>query len=235
MGKTVEEICNDIINNRGEKMPKFKHTSRTLSSCVRTNNFNNPYMSPALYSNDGLYDRLELIITQKLASAIDQNSPYQIRQIKEQYGHLKEFANAKKFLNHKSKEIWNVYANPDNIPKEAMKALGITNCPDLDSLLYNCLKYFEKEDRDTTSLAIATILKNKNMPYNMDDIHKYLESMHKNKGINYNFNTVKYLIYEHNYDTEKLKSLGIKKETISKAVKTLPLKYRLKFLFKKTD
>lgn len=233
MGKTVEEICNTIINNRGEKLPKFKTTSRTLSSCLECNNPNNPYGSIALYSEDGLYDKLERIITQKLAGAIDQNSPYKIKQLKEEYGHLEEFANAKKFLNQKSKEVWNVYTKQKNVPKDAMKALGITNCPDLDSLLYSCVKYFEQDGKNTTALAIKSILDNENMSYTIDDIHKYLETMHRSKAVKYNFNTIRYLIFEHHYDYEKLYSIGADKEIINQAVKTLPLKIRLKFLFNK--
>jgi hypothetical protein len=233
MGKTVEEICNEIINNRGERMPKFKTTSRTLSSCLECNIPNNPYGSIALYSDEGLYDKLERIITQKLADAIDQNSPYKIKQLKEEYGHLKEFANAKKYLNQKSKEIWNVYAKQKNVPKDAMKALGISNCPDLDSLLYSCIKCFEQDGKNTTAIAIDSILNNENMSYTMEDIHKYLETMHKSKAVEYNFNTIRYLIYKHHYEREKLASLGVEKEMLNKVLKDLPLKIRLKFLFKK--
>lgn len=233
MGKTVEEICNEIINNRGEKLPKFKSTSRTLSNCLACNNPNNPYGSIALYTEEGLYDKLERIIAQKLASAIDQNSPYKIKQLKEEYGHLEEFANAKKLLNQKSKEVWNVYKKQKSVPKDAMKALGITNCPDLDSLLYTCIKYFEQDGKNTTAIVIDSILNNENMSYTIDDIHKYLETMHKNKGIKYNNNTIRYLIYKYHYDKEKLAALGISKETLDKVLKDLPLKIRLKFLFNK--
>jgi hypothetical protein len=230
MRKTVEEICNSIINNRDDKLPKFKSTSQGLSSCLNCNNLKNPYI---LYDNEGLYDRLERIITHKLALAIDNNSVADVKKIKEEFGHLKEFANAKKFLNQRSKEVWNVYANPKDVPLDAMKVLGISNCPDLDSLLYNCIKYFEKDGKTTTVAAISSILKNKNIPYNMDDIYKYLESMHKNKAVKYNSNTIRYLIYEHHYDRDKLKILGAEKETINEALKTLPLKIRLKFLLKR--
>jgi len=233
MGKTVEEICNSIINNRDEKFPKFKSTSRTLSRCLECNNPNNPYGSIALYNDEGLYDKLERIITQKLADAIDKNSPCTVKQLKEEYGHLEEFAKAKKFLNQKSKEVWNVYAKPKNVPKDAMKALGISNCPDLDSLLYTCIKYFEQDGKNSTAVAIDSILNNENIPYTIDDIHKYLETMHKSKAVKYNFNTIRYLIYKHHYEREKLYSLGADKDTITQAVKSLPLKIRLKFLFSK--
>ena len=233
MGKTVEEICNEIINNRGEKLPKFKRTSRNLSNCLNCNNPNNPYGNIALYSYEGLYDRLERMIVEKLASAIDKNSAYDIKMLKDEYGHFKEFASAKNYLNRKCKEIWNVYTPLKDVPKDAMKALGISNCPDLDSLLYSCLKFFESENKMMTVNAISSILNNDNMPYNMDEIHKYLEMMHKTRAIKYNFNTVKYLISEHNYDKEKLETLGVEKETLDMALKDLPLKIRLKFMFKK--
>lgn len=233
MGKTVEEICNSIINSRGEKIPKLKPTTKRLSSSLGCTNPQNPYSKIALYDYEGMYDRLERIITERLASAIDENSPEKIKQLKAEFGHLKEFADAKTFLNRKSKEIWNVYTPLKNVPKDAMKALGITNCPDLDSLLYNPIKYFEKDNKTATATAIASILKNKNMPYDINDIHKYLENMHKSKAVKYNFNTIRYLIYEHHYDKEKLRSLGADKDTIKQAVQTLPLKIRLKFLFDK--
>ena len=218
MVKSVEEICNDIINKRGDKLPKFKVTSRNLSTCLNCGNPNNPFGNNALYSYEGLYDRLERMIVEML---------------KEEYGHFKEFASAKNYLNRKCKEIWNVYTPLKNVPKDAMKALGISNCPDLDSLLYSCLKYFESEDKMMTVNAISSILNNDNMPYNIDDIHKYLEIMHKTRAIKYNFNTVKYLISEHNYHKEKLETLGVEKETLDKALKDLPLKIRLKFMFQK--
>ena len=76
-------------------------------------------------------------------------------------------------------------------------------------------------------------MNNENIPYTIDDIHKYLETMHKSKAVKYNFNTIRYLIYKHHYEREKLYSLGADKDTITQAVKSLPLKIRLKFLFSK--
>ena len=111
-----------------------------------------------------------------------------------------------------------------------MKVLGITNCPDLDSLLADCINYYEKDGKSVTSCAIASILKNNNMSYDIEDIHKYLEKMYKTNRTKYNFNTIKYLISEHKYNKDKLKSLGVDKEQISKVLKTLPFKIRLKFL-----
>ena len=75
MVKTVEEICNSIINNRGELMRKTtSHTLHRLSESVGCNDFANPYGSIALYDEDGVYNMLERTIVQKLASAIDENS-----------------------------------------------------------------------------------------------------------------------------------------------------------------
>ena len=55
--------------------------------------------------------------------------------------------------------------------------------------------------------------------------------MNKKAVCKYNFKTVRYLISEQNYTKEQLADLGIEKETIKTALKSLGLKYKLKYLF----
>lgn len=236
MGKTVEEICNILVSrhceNLGTDFSAMKNNGRkTLSSCVccSSPDKNNPY--GAFFDHDNLYNKLERAITQELALALDNNLVEKIKHLKKKYGHLEEFKSAKEFLNKKCKEVWNVYENSQNLPKEAMKCLGITNQPDLDFILGNSLKYYEKDNSDTTSYIISATLKNENLSYTIDDIHKYLKEMNKKSKCRYNFKTILYLIREQNYTKEKLADLGADKNTVETALKSLPLKYRLKFLF----
>lgn len=236
MGKTVEEICNVLTTRHSQNLgtdfsPVQNKTRKNLYSCVccSSPNKNNPYS--AFFINDNLYDKLERAITQELALALDNNSVEKIKHLKKKYGHLKEFKSAKEFLNKKCKEIWNVYENVQKLPKEAMKCLGITNQPDLDFILGDSLKYYEKDNSDTTSYIISATLRNNNLSYTMDDIHKYMKEMSKKSKCRYNFKTVRYLISEQNYTKEQLADLGADKDTVETALKSLPLKYRLKFLF----
>ncbi len=229
--KSVEDICNYIFKN--EKFCIIYSGSKKrqkLQDFICCNDIcTNPYES--LFCTDLLYDPTIRKITLELACAIDENSELKVKKLKEKYGELKEFAISKKILDEKCKEVWNVYVPIDNVPKSAMKVLGITNCPDLDFLLKDCIKIYEKENSEATKYAIAAILKNKNIPYSINDIHRYLESMHKKYGIKYNFLTVSYLISQHSYNYSKLKSVGVKFDTIKKAFMTLDLNAKIKFLF----
>jgi len=236
MGKTVEEICNVLISKHSKNFEvdfslAEKTQKKTLTSCVCCSNpiKNNPYQ--AFFDDENLYNNLERKITTELAQAIDDNSVEKIKYLKNKYGDKKEFKSAKEFLNKKCKEIWNVYEKTNRIPKEAMKCLGITNQPDLDFILGNSLKYYEKDNSDTTSYIISSTLKNENLSYTIQDIHNYLKEMNKKAVCKYNFKTVKYLIAEQNYTKEQLLDLGIEKETIKTALKSLGLKYKLKYLF----
>ncbi|MDY6309911.1 MAG: hypothetical protein SPL70_04675 [Cyanobacteriota bacterium] len=236
MGKTVEDICNLIANNSAREM-NFdieKNDAKTLSSSVAaTNPFEIGGNYNPLYDFDGLYNPTERIIVQKLANAIDKNSASEIKQLKKEYGNLKEFSDARKILNQKCKEVWSVYEPVKNLPRKAMKALGITNEPELDFLLDNSVKYYEKDNSDTTSYIISSILNNKNLSYTMDEIHSYLKNMNLKSGCKYNFKTVQYLITEQNYDTQKLKDLGVEDKTITDVLKSLSLKVSLKFKLNK--
>lgn len=234
MGKTVEEICNVLISKHSQNFGvdftlSEKQVLRSLSSCVCTSNSlkNNPYS--AFFCDESLYDNLERAITTELAQALDKNSVEKIKYLKNKYGHLKEFKKAKEFLNKKCKEVWNVYENTQNLPKEAMKCLGITNQPDLDFILGNSLKFYEKDNSDTTSYIISSTLKNENLSYTMEDIHKYL----KKSNCKFNFKTIQYLIREQNYTKDKLIDLGINKADIENVLKQLTLKQKIEFYLRK--
>ena len=231
MGKTVEDICNILIKNIFAASTDFIRPAqfpKTLSACVSLEPINNnPYQ--ALFNSDNLYNTLERTIIKELSLAIDKNSVSKVKFLKNKYGHLKEFNNAKKYLNQKCKEVWNVYENPQNLPKDAMKTLGITNQPELDFILGNSLKYYEKDNSDTTAYIISSTLKNRNLSYTMDDIHRYLKDMAKKSNCKYNFKTVNYLICEQNYTKSKLFELDIDKSTIDFALKKLSLKQKIKY------
>lgn len=234
MGKTVEEICNLLIKKHANisadyiSMPN-KNIHKTLASCVSISDEQkyNPYQ--ALFNYENLYNNSERKITTELALAIDKNDVQKIKYLKNKYGNLEEFKNAKDFLNKKCKEVWNVYEPIKNLPKEAMKCLGITNQPDLDFILKNSLKYYEKDNSDITSYIISSVLGNKNLTYTMNDIHQYLKQMNIKSNCKYNFKTIQYLIMAQNYSNEKLLDLGIEEQTIRQTLKGLPLKYKLKF------
>ena len=170
------------------------------------------------------------MIAQKLARAIDKNSVEQVKKIKDEYGKEKEFVKAKKFLNDKCKQVWNVYDNPENVPLEAMKALGITNQPELSFLLDNTVKYFEKDGGNTTVKTILSILENKNMDYTIDDIYKYLHGAHLKEKCNYNKNTIKYLILTGRFKKKELIALGADNNLLKDVIKSLTLKQKLHYM-----
>ena len=120
-----------------------------------------------------------------------------------------------------AKEIWNVFENKNTLiklPKEAMKALGITNQPSLEFLLGNSIRYYEKDGGNTTSVTIYSILNNKNLDYTIEDVHKFLRTAAIKEKLNFNLNTVKYLITEQNYTKLNLQDLGVEQKVISQAV-----------------
>lgn len=235
MGKSVEEICNILIknyanNNTADNFYPDFNGKKTLANCTVCSHIDkyNPYQ--ALFTNENLYNKLERQITQKLAIAIDNNDTDKIRTLKKKYGNLEEFKSAKNYLNKKCKEIWNVYEPIKSLPKEAMKCLGITNQPDLDFIFENSLKFFEKDDSETTSYIISSTLKNPNLNYDINDIHKYLKEKNIKSKCKYNFKTVKYLIKEHNYNKDQLNDLGVEINVLKKALEGLPFRYKLKML-----
>ena len=97
----------------------------------------------------------------------------------------KEFVKAKDFLNKKCKEVWDVFENKNtklNLPYEAMKTLGITNQPSLETLLADSLKYYEKDNGSTTVDVILSILANENINYTFDDVYEYLKKNNKKQS-----------------------------------------------------
>lgn len=166
----------------------------------------------------------------ELANAIDKNSGEEVRILKNLYGTSKEFAAAKKFLNKKCKDVWDVFENKKvkmTLPQNAMKALGITNKPDLGFLLGNSLKYFEKENSEVTANIISSVLSNVNLDYSLDDICEYLQQAHKKRVFEYNMNTVKFLAHSLTFNRKKLDFLGISNRQMSNIFKDLPLKEKI--------
>lgn len=225
MGKTVEDICNLFTVKVDFDNPVVCQKKASIADAMY--DFSQDFSVSNPYSDFKNINMRKL--TNELAIALDNNNIDKIKELKTLYGDSKEFAQAKAFLNKKCKEVWNVYST-SYIPKEAMKALGITNQPDLDFILGNSVRHFEKDNGDTTSYIIKSTLDNKNMNYTMNDIHNYLAKMHKKEKCNYNFKTVAYLISQHDYDNNKLKELGADDITVEKSLKFLNLKTKAKFL-----
>ena len=171
---------------------------------------------------DELSNKLVYKIAKALAIAIDNNDVQEIKLLKTQYSQTKEFSKAKDFLNQECKSVWNVFENKNkkmNVPKQALKALGITNNPSLDFLLGNSIRYFEKNNSNTTVNIIESILKNPNLDYTIQDIYDYLKFMYLNKNCRYNLTTLAYLLKQYNYDKKTLTSVGVDKKAIKQILK----------------
>lgn len=244
--------CNDLENESAfdfSFMPSKalltleEHQSpKTLSACVSyLNNLNDieqnlsgNFVFGNVVLNEELFNKKVRYIAEELAAAIDSNCVWKIKKLKKEYGYEEEFIKAKKFLNKKCKEVWNVYKTTDkilNVPQEAMKTLGITNHPDLETILGNSVKYYEKDGGNSTAGIINLILNNKNLDYTMKDIHQFLKNKYKTERCHYNFYTTRYLIVQHKYNNEELYDLGIEKSTIEKVFQELSLFEKCKFIF----
>lgn len=222
-------------------VPKVYKKHKTMTDCVKylstvnkiENDLSGIYFGAGKFKvNDELSNSKVRYIAQELASAIDENSVAKIKQLKSKFGNDKEFLTAKNFLNEKCKEIWNVFENKDTLiklPKEAMKALGITNQPLLEFLLGNSIRYYEKDGGNTTAVTIGSILNNKNLDYTIEDIHKFLRTAAIKEKLNFNLNTVKYLITEQNYTKLNLQDLGVEQKVISQAVQSISFKNKVKY------
>lgn len=231
MGKTVEDICklmSKTVCFDSDSLRSAAKMHKTLSSATDYNIVQSGKNYLPLYEDDELYNKLQRAITKELASALDRNSVKDIKYLKEKYGHLEEFSVAKSFLNRKCKEIWNVYKPLNKIPKEAMKALGITNIPTLDVLLDTAIK-FENDKSEILPSVIDSVLKNVNMDYRIEDIHKYLRQMYIKRKYKCNSKTAQYLIKEHNYTQEQLCDLGAGKVVIKAAISELNLKCKIRY------
>ena len=147
----------------------------------------------------------------------------------------KEFVKAKDFLNKKCKEVWDVFENKNtklNLPYEAMKTLGITNQPSLETLLADSLKYYEKDNGSTTVDVILSILANENINYTFDDVYEYLRKNNKKEKYKYNLITVSYLATKLEYDEMRLSDLGIEQNIVKKLFKSLSVKEKIMCIFK---
>lgn len=182
--------------------------------------------------NEELSDKKVRHFAEELAVAIDNNCVWRVKDLKKEYGNLKEFSLAKDFLNKKCKEVWNVFDSKiKNIPHEAMKALGITNKPDLETILGDSVRFYEKDGGNSTARIIASILSNENLDYSISDVHKFLKLAHEKEKFNCNLTTIEYLITSQNYDKYKLFDLGVGKLSIYKTYKGLSFKNKCRFIF----
>lgn len=182
--------------------------------------------------NEELSDKKVRNLAEELAIAIDSNCVWRVKDLKKEYGNLKEFSLAKDFLNKKCKEVWNVFDSKiKNIPHEAMKALGITNKPDLETILGDSVRFYEKDGGNSTARIIASILSNENLDYSISDVHKFLKLAHEKEKFNCNLTTIEYLITSQNYDKYKLFDLGVGKLSIYKTYKGLSFKNKCRFIF----
>lgn len=176
-------------------------------------------------TDDKLYNKKVRRLATMMARALDKNDVETLRNIKHKYAQIPEYNIAKSLLNEKCKKVWDVINNKNiflKVPKEGMQVLGITNLPTLDYLLSDTLNFFEKGNTDITTKVIKSILKNKNLSYKIEDIHKYLKFKVKNSKISLNTKTYEYLIKTHNYTTAQLIELGADKSQLKK-LKSLKL------------
>lgn len=216
---------------------------KTLTECVKyltkVNDVEKDLMCSFAFNNIVLNDELSnkkvRYLAYELACAIDSNSVEKVKALKKEYGNNKEFLTAKKFLDKNCKDIWNVFESKNKllkIPKEAMKALGISNVPSLDVILGNSVRYYEKDGGDSTAVIISNILKNNNLNYSMDDIHSYLKTVSKKEQLSFNPKTVEYLISKQSYDKNKLLELNIEKSVMNNAYESLIIFDRLKYIYR---
>lgn len=212
-----------------------KNQASLTSYILKTSGINNYGGFLGVISDEELSNKTVRKIVLELARAIDKNSSDEIKVLKTKYGNMKEFATAKKFLDKKCKKVWDVfeYKNKNlNVPKNALKTLGITNQPSLEFLLGDSLKFYEKDNGSTTVDIILSILNNKNLNYEFDDIYKFLKNSYLKSNCKYNLITVSYLAQKLDYNKNQIKSLGIDDDTLKKVFKALPLKSKIKILIK---
>ena len=232
--KNISPVLDFAVNKR--KIPKTLTESVKYFSKINDieNDLSGISFGFANYSlNDEMSNQRVRKIALMLAKAIDENSVEKIKELKKQYGNEKEFAMAKKFLDKKCKEIWDVFEFKKiklKIPYAAMKTLGITNQPTLEFLLGDSVRLFEKDNGNSTANIITSILKNENLTYKMEDIHKFL----KKENGHYNFRTAAYLISEQNYNRRKLLELGVKKDTVEQALKIISVRAKLRYCLRNT-
>lgn len=239
LGLSIKEnVSNSLADlSCGKKVKRTKSLSSHIHYLNRAKQYRTGISSicvGAVSICDDLSDKLSYEITSSLAKAIDNNAVLEVKRIKEKYGNTKEFAQAKDFLNKKCKEVWDVSQNRNvklDVPKAAMKALGITNQPSLETLLSDSLKYYEKDNSSTTVEVISSILSNENIDYTFEDIYNYLKLNHSKTSCKYNFITVSYLASKLEYNEAKLSNLGVENEIMKDVFKALSFKDKFKYLF----
>lgn len=184
--------------------------------------------------NDELSDKTVYKIACELALAIDNNSTDEVKKIKVQYGNTKEFAKAKEFLNKECKQVWDVCENKTKklkVPQNAMKTLGITNKPTLDFFLANSIKYFEKDGGKTTAKILSSVLNNPNLDYTFDDILEYLRANFNKKRSRYNFETIKFLAEQSDYNLYRVSAITSDRDLMKKIFKSLSPVQKVKVIF----
>lgn len=230
MGKITVDLSYDFLSFNSadsESLLDFA-PAKTLSDCVKYLELNNCDSYFCFSTNEDISDKKIRTIAMQLAQAIDNNSVEEIKSLKKEYGNDSEFAKAKKYLDKKCKEVWNVYELKNmTVPYEAMKTLGITNQPSLDSLLFNTVKFFEKDNGNTTAKTIDSILNNKNLKYTIEDIHNYLVLMCKKERCKYNLKTLQYLVEKQNYSAAQLYELGFSQKEIFSLFKMVDIKHKV--------
>jgi len=230
MGKSIEKQCSFIFKKSDRQdiefdMPESLCSARDFFIPVRDE------LYIGVTSNDNFSDKKIREITLELGAAIDKNDCNKIRELKCKYEKTEELKKAKDILNDKCKFVWNVFSETTTPPKEALKLLGISNKPDLEFLMGDSVKYFEKSNSGTTSMIIENILRNKNLSYTIDDIHKYMAKMNEKENCEYNSKTIEYLITRQNYNKTKLKELGISGDKIKEVLKSISLKGKSSYYY----
>ena len=239
LGQNIDDVfddlfveSNNITNNIvGLACKKSEKPKLSLSSKVR---YTAGFSGSKVVLTEELSDKKVYKIASDLALAIDKNNPLEVKHIKAVYGYTEEFAKAKDFLNRACKEVWDVFENKNTVikvPKEAMKVLGITNKPTLEFLLADSIKYYEKDNGNTTARIISSILNNPNLDYTIDDIFDYLKANYDEKRYHYNFETMKLLAEKTNNDLYRLGAITSDKEIMKKYYKSLSLRKKLKIIF----
>lgn len=221
-------ICEDFGGIA--ELPSDAEQSKTLLSFVR---YLNSGMSEYNLLNCEFCDKKTYEIARQLAIAIDNNSVIEIKRLKYEYGQYPQFAIAKEFLNKKCKIVWDVFQSKNkqlNVPKDAMKALGISNIPSLQFMLDESLKFYEKDNGSTTVDIILSILNNPNLDYTFEDIFDYLAARRAKSDIKFNMITVSFVAKNLDYNFQKIKMLEIDKNELKIVFKNLPIKEKFKNL-----
>lgn len=213
-----------------------KNQSSLTSYILKSSGINNYGGFLGVITDEELSNKTIRKIVLELSRAIDKDSVEDIKLLKAKYGNMKEFATAKRFLDKKCKKVWDVFAVKNKkitVPKNAMKSLGITNQPSLEFLLGDSLKFFEKDNGSTTVDIIMSILNNKNLNYDFEDIHKFLKNSYQKSKCKYNLITVSYLAQKLDYNRQEMENLGVDDEMLKQVFNALTLKEKVKVVWKK--